>query len=161
MLPAFLWLVTLCAALAACAPSPTPAVPPSPAALAPSSPASSAASATPLPSHPVASGTAPAVAASGAARPAGGVAPPDPAREDTAHRARQLRASIVLWMASNPGECPSLETVVNARLATPTPPITDAWGQRFRVLCTEDSALVESVGPDGAPGTADDLREPR
>jgi hypothetical protein len=64
-------------------------------------------------------------------------------------------------MASNPAECPSLETIVNARLAAPTPPITDAWGQRFRVMCSEDSATIESVGPDGKQGTADDLLELR
>ncbi len=52
-------------------------------------------------------------------------------------------------------ECPTLDQLI---AETPRVFAIDPWGSRYAVLCTDHDFYVQSWGPDGRSGTADDLR---
>jgi hypothetical protein len=72
--------------------------------------------------------------------------------------AEHLRSSVLLFMGQEPGaKCATLEDLRRGRVLDPADRITDAWDQPYRITCDGDDILVVSDGPDGLPGTADDI----
>src|SRR5690606_21753611 len=64
------------------------------------------------------------------------------------------------WQADHPGtKCPaSLDEVATYFGADPGVPVTiDPWGHALVMKCDDTGFTVMSVGPDGTPGTADDV----
>lgn len=66
-----------------------------------------------------------------------------------------------LWRSrrKEKGACPaSVDDVKAGRALDPFVESSDAWGQPVRITCTTEETTVVSAGPDGQPGTPDDLR---
>lgn len=140
--------------LAAVAPGagPSPGAPAAAASAAP--PAASAAAAPtptgarPAPANPSAAAAAPAAAASPAAAP--------PSAEVRAALVAQIKDALrrfVAWSHAHPGgRCPDAAALGAA---------LDPWGQPLRIVCSDQPADqvagVLSYGPDGEPGTRDDV----
>lgn len=132
--------------------SPQPRAPTSPQPPAPASASPDAMRSSPSSSSP------PAPRAAAAAIPGSASAPPGPALSDL-HTAVvvQIKAVVmrfVIWSHDHPGaRCPDAAT-----LGTPA---ADPWGRSLRILCADQPADqvagVLSLGPDGLPGTPDDI----
>lgn len=61
---------------------------------------------------------------------------------------------------SEVGACPTIgEDLVGHGLLEQSP--RDPWGRNLVFVCSETRIVVVSSGPDGAPGTDDDVRETR
>jgi hypothetical protein len=67
--------------------------------------------------------------------------------------------AIPRWKAEHKdATCPALEQLAAYLHGAPdVPMLTDPWGHRLVVHCTDAGPTVTSVGPDGAPNTADDI----
>ncbi len=101
----------------------------------------------------------PAPAAAPAPAPAPPPAAPAPAPKadpaaDVAPRMKQVLARFVTWSTDHAGApCPDASTFGVAA--------TDPWGHPFQLTCTDQPANqivgLVSAGPDGAPGTDDDI----
>lgn len=65
------------------------------------------------------------------------------------------------WQADHPGKkCPATLAEVAKYFDAPAelPVTTDPWGHALVMTCDDKGFSVMSVGPDGQPGTADDVR---
>src|SRR5690606_29333015 len=65
------------------------------------------------------------------------------------------------WQADHPGKkCPATLAEVAKYFDAPAelPVTTDPWGHALVMTCDDKGFSVMSVGPDGKPGTADDVR---
>ena len=73
--------------------------------------------------------------------------------------ARTLRQAATLWrsLKGAAGECPTVSRLIEDKEIDPASTTQDPWGQPFAVACTDDDVLVSSPGPDGKPGTKDDI----
>lgn len=99
---------------------------------------------------------APAAAAPAVAAPPAAVAPVPPAAEARAALVAQIRDALrrfVAWSHAHPGaRCPDA-AALGAGL--------DPWGQPLQIVCSDQPpdqiAGVLSYGPDGEPGTGDDV----
>jgi hypothetical protein len=99
---------------------------------------------------------APAAAAPAVAAPAAAAAPAPPAPEARAALVAQIRDTLrrfAVWSHAHPGaRCPDAAALG----AGPDP-----WGQPLRIVCSDQPpdqiAGVLSYGPDGEPGTGDDV----
>jgi hypothetical protein len=56
--------------------------------------------------------------------------------------------------------CPTISSLKRDHLLDKDTPLSDAWGQRFRILCS-GGVSVQSAGPDGKLNTQDDVRQQR
>lgn len=76
---------------------------------------------------------------------------------DTKTRARTIQtAAIAYMMQEAPGACPRVNDLESQ--LDPTTKRTDAWGNEFAITCDEGEVVhAMSPGPDGNPGTEDDL----
>jgi hypothetical protein len=66
---------------------------------------------------------------------------------------RVVQSAVILWSVENAG-CPSLDALA----LDPAARTRDAWGRPFVIDCSGEWPTVFSVGPDGRPGTGDDIR---
>lgn len=71
--------------------------------------------------------------------------------------ARALLAAALDHRASHADACPTPSVLVADGALPRDAELTDAWGERLRVVCTGGHVRVRSAGPDGRAGTADDL----
>lgn len=64
------------------------------------------------------------------------------------------------WKSANSESdgCPTLSQLQHERFLDDQEVMEDPWGSRLRIQCDDDSLTVVSAGPDGSPGTADDVR---
>lgn len=77
-------------------------------------------------------------------------------------RARAIRAATQNWQAAmNSTSCPTIEQLVSEKHLDPGTTPLDAWGHGFILECAKDEVYVTSIGPDGKPGTTDDIRIPK
>jgi hypothetical protein len=72
-----------------------------------------------------------------------------------------LKRGVSDYLTDNIDRCPrSLDTLYQQKYLTRE--LRDGWGRRFRFTCPgvhdPENADVESAGPDGVFGTADDIR---
>jgi general secretion pathway protein G len=82
------------------------------------------------------------------------------AQRDTATTtARTIRQAAILWrsLKGGAGECTSVSKLIEDKQIDPSSTTQDPWGQPYTITCTEDDVTVSSPGPDGKPGTKDDI----
>ena len=79
--------------------------------------------------------------------------------ETTEANARAIRGAVkAWWIDHDPGACPQLEELVSSGTMDRDSPRRDAWGESWRVECSEGDVTVLSSGPDRQLGTPDDIR---
>jgi general secretion pathway protein G len=70
-----------------------------------------------------------------------------------------MQSAAVLYLANDPGaDCPSVDDLVEAGMLNRSARTTDPWDNPFTIECDGDDVVVGSNGPDGNPGTEDDIR---
>jgi general secretion pathway protein G len=70
-----------------------------------------------------------------------------------------IRSAVQLYLAENPGQCPSMEELKSERYIDTGKRTTDPWDKEFTINCVEgDDPDVYSMGPDMQEGTEDDVR---
>jgi hypothetical protein len=75
--------------------------------------------------------------------------------------ARAIRPLAALWRSDHGrDECPTTERLRADGLLDSSSKLTDAWGNRYVIVCEADETSVLSDGPDRRPNTDDDVREP-
>lgn len=80
------------------------------------------------------------------------------ARPRTRSDAQAVRSAVLLYLGQEPGaKCPALRELVDTGILDHGRRTTDAWDHPFRIACDGDDIFVRSDGPDGEPGTHDDL----
>jgi len=85
--------------------------------------------------------------------------PPCGSREQTARiDIAAYRVAAELWFAQHPGRCPEPERLFDDGILEQRRRRTDPWDRDYVIACDDDEITVFSVGPDGLPGTADDVR---
>jgi len=73
--------------------------------------------------------------------------------------AQAVRSAVLLYLGQEPGaDCPSMDQLVEAGTIDHSRRTTDAWDNPFLIECDGDDILVRSNGPDGQPGTEDDVQ---
>ncbi len=79
------------------------------------------------------------------------------AQLDTArNNALQQQQLVEQYMIQKRGKCPkSWQDLVKANIATKV--LKDPWGNEFILECDGGKVKVSSAGPDGEPGTEDDI----
>jgi hypothetical protein len=71
---------------------------------------------------------------------------------------RRLLAAVEGWQSEKTeGGCPSITGLTDSGFLTAESRTDDAWGTRFRIVCSDKSASVLSAGPDGRFDTRDDV----
>jgi|HubBroStandDraft_1064217.scaffolds.fasta_scaffold398344_2 hypothetical protein len=81
--------------------------------------------------------------------------------QTTRTSARELRSAAETWRAMHDEPaCPTPERLRHDKMIDSVSKLTDAWDRPFRVDCTPSETFASSVGPDGRPGTADDIIVP-
>ncbi len=68
-----------------------------------------------------------------------------------------VASAAMQYLIDNPGEgCPTVEQLAGGYLSASTR-LKDAWDNDFTIECSGDEVTVRSAGPDGSPGTEDDI----
>jgi len=75
--------------------------------------------------------------------------------------AAQIESAAKSFRAQHAEGCPTLSSLKEEQILSRNATEADAWGNRFRVHCESAELSVSSAGPDGKPGTADDVRAAR
>ncbi|MDD5307761.1 MAG: type II secretion system protein GspG [Deltaproteobacteria bacterium] len=75
--------------------------------------------------------------------------------------ANSVRSAVMMYVAENPGKCPSMDDLKSGKFIDKTKRTTDPWDKEFVIRCTEgDDPEVFSLGPDGQEGGCDPGRGP-
>ena len=75
---------------------------------------------------------------------------------------RVIRQAASAWqLGRSRGNCPSLDDLVQERFLDEGVPRLDPWNRPYLIECDGPDVTVTSAGPDGAAGTADDVRVPQ
>jgi hypothetical protein len=73
--------------------------------------------------------------------------------------ALEVRSAVLLYMGQEAGAgCPTMGELTEAGVLDASRRTMDAWDNPFVVECEGDDITVISTGPDGRPGTDDDIR---
>ncbi len=73
--------------------------------------------------------------------------------------AQAVRSAVLLYLGSEPGaDCPSMDQLLESGTIDHARRTTDAWDNPFLIECDGDDIIVRSNGPDGNPGTEDDVQ---
>lgn len=70
--------------------------------------------------------------------------------------AQAIRSAVTMFIAENPGECPSVDDLSDGYLDA-SKSTEDPWGNMFEIECNGSSIGVFSAGPDGQFGSEDDI----
>jgi general secretion pathway protein G len=71
---------------------------------------------------------------------------------------RTLQTIVECWLADHPnGGCPSIEQLKADKSLKADQDTNDPWGSPYTIVCNGNDVAVRSNGPDGKPGTPDDL----
>ena len=82
---------------------------------------------------------------------------------DSAHkresetRARTLQSASIAYLLESPGECPSVDDLLERDIIDKTTNHKDGWGRPFSIDCEGSTVHVRSGGKDGELGTSDDV----
>ena len=60
-----------------------------------------------------------------------------------------IRTAVQLYIVQNPGKCPTVEDLKEARVLDPKKRTVDPWENEFVINCNEDEPVVKSLGPNG------------
>ncbi|KPK51141.1 MAG: hypothetical protein AMJ63_13190 [Myxococcales bacterium SG8_38_1] len=71
--------------------------------------------------------------------------------------AQALRSAVMLYVADNPRECPTVEDLISERYLDGSRRTTDAWDTDFQISCEDGEIAVVSAGPDLEFNTEDDI----
>lgn len=75
--------------------------------------------------------------------------------------AAMIHAAATMYLAEHTQrhwcECPDVQDLVVGGYLDPAFSGVDAWGKPFRIECRGAALAVRSDGPDGSPGTPDDI----
>lgn len=72
--------------------------------------------------------------------------------------ARKIRGVATQYVALNGGgDCPTVESLIDAKELDSEGGGQDPWGQPFEITCSGDDIAVASNGPDQQAGTEDDI----
>ncbi len=67
-----------------------------------------------------------------------------------------VRAAVQIYIAENPGKCPSVEDLKSEKYLDKNKRTTDPWDKEFVINCIEgDDPEVYSMGPDMQEGDCD------
>ena len=69
-----------------------------------------------------------------------------------------IRQAVQSWQGKGTRGCPTLSQLEHEQYLNASARTADPWGARFRVVCEQDTVVITSPGPDGKPGTRDDVR---
>lgn len=79
--------------------------------------------------------------------------------DSTRTDAATVRGAVEMYLAERPGgECPSVEDLTGGGYLSGTSRTTDAWDNAYSIECDGMTVTVISAGPDGQPGTEDDIQ---
>jgi len=85
----------------------------------------------------------------------------DAQEKTTQANARAIRGAVkTWWIEHDQGECPGVDQLVSTATLDRDSPRVDAWGEPWRVECTDGEVTVLSAGRDRRHGTLDDVRIP-
>jgi hypothetical protein len=85
----------------------------------------------------------------------------EPAPGLSADAARRVLSAAEGWQSEHSDGCPTISQLVEDGQLDGESRTDDAWGNRFRIVCEGAQTSVHSAGPDGRPGTADDMNVTR
>jgi general secretion pathway protein G len=71
--------------------------------------------------------------------------------------AQALRSAVMLYVADNPRNCPTVEDLVSERYLDGSRRTTDAWETPYQISCEDGDIAVFSAGPDLEFSTEDDI----
>jgi len=71
--------------------------------------------------------------------------------------AQALRSAVMLYVADNPRQCPTVEDLVNDRYLDGSRRTADAWDTDFLISCEDGDIAISSAGPDLEFNTEDDI----
>lgn len=74
--------------------------------------------------------------------------------------AKTLQTVVEGWKGDHPdrsGECPTLETLKADKSLRNDQNVNDPWNHPYRIVCTGADTSIGSDGPDGKPGSDDDI----
>jgi len=75
-------------------------------------------------------------------------------------RVHEIDAAIAQYQTDQ-RRCPrGFDDLVAGKYVNPKG-LVDPWGRSFRFTCTDEDPRIESAGPDGMFGTADDVKNER
>ncbi len=81
--------------------------------------------------------------------------------QTTATNARSIRKAVEAWWLNHDAAvCPGVDELVASGVVDRDSPRLDAWGESWRVECSEGQVSVLSAGRDRRHGTDDDIRIP-
>jgi hypothetical protein len=63
------------------------------------------------------------------------------------------------WQVDHAGACTTMEELKREKEISASSKITDPWQHVYRIECSNDVVRVSSDGPDGKPGTKDDITQ--
>ncbi len=70
-----------------------------------------------------------------------------------------IRSAVSLYLAENPGKCPTAEELKEEKYLDKNKSIKDPWDKDYIITCEAgDDPEVYSMGPDMQEGTEDDVR---
>ena len=72
-----------------------------------------------------------------------------------------VREAVRLYENDHPGQCPTVQQLQSEGFLDRTKSANDAWGHAFSITCDGENISVSSPGPDGRPGTDDDIPNTR
>ena len=73
--------------------------------------------------------------------------------------AQAVRSAVLLYLGQEAGaSCPTMDELIEAGTIDRARRTTDAWDHPFIIECDGEDILVRSNGPDGQPGTEDDIQ---
>ena len=80
--------------------------------------------------------------------------------ESSERAASQILKAASSYVAEEGTGCPTVSSLKRDKFLEDDAPLSDAWGARFRILCTDGELVVHSAGAD-ANNSGDDVRVTR
>ncbi len=85
----------------------------------------------------------------------------DAQNKTTEANARTIRGAVKAWWIDHDrADCPRIDDLVSAGTLDRDSPRLDAWGEAWRVECSDGEVTVLSAGRDRQRDTSDDIRIP-
>ena len=79
-------------------------------------------------------------------------------QKDAAKSVQVVKSAVNMYKLDNPRACPDIAELVRERYLDGSKSSVDPWGNDFVIQCERGDVIVISPGPDGQPGTEDDVR---